>query len=420
MPHFLFYLATEHHEYGQGWKPIDMSFALWRTVSFRTDRIARALALTIPLLLLTLAPRPAAAIETLAREAILMDMTTGAVLLDKNADDPMPPASMSKLMTLYMVFDRLKEGSLSLEDSFPVSENAWRKGGAKSGSSTMFLEPGSRVKVEDLIRGIIVQSGNDACIVIAEGLASSEQAFAEEMTREARKLGMESSTFHNATGWPDPDHHMTARELAILAKHTIQDFPEYYHYYSEKRFTYNGIRQGNRNPLLYRDIGADGLKTGHTEVSGYGLTASAVRGDRRLILVVNGLPSVKDRSREAERLIEWGFREFDNYKLFSANDTVVDADVWLGEEPTIPLVIDKDMVITIPRKARRDMKVAVTYDGPLPAPIAKGDVLAKLVVSAPEMNNIEVPLVAGRDVGQLGLIGRLGAALKYLLWGGTG
>lgn len=397
-----------------------MSFALWRTVSFRTDRAVRGLALAIPLLLLTLAPRPAAAIETLAREALLMDITTGAILLDKNADDPMPPASMSKLMTLFMVFERLKEGSLSLEDSFPVSENAWRKGGAKSGSSTMFLEPGSRVKVEDLIRGIIVQSGNDACIVLAEGLASSEKAFAEEMTQRARMLGMKTSTFHNATGWPDPDHYMTARELAILAKHTIQDFPEYYHYYSEKRFTYNGIRQGNRNPLLYRDIGADGLKTGHTEVSGYGLTASAVRGDRRLILVVNGLPSVKDRSRESERLIEWGFREFDNYKLFSANDAVVDADVWLGEEQMVPLVIDKDLVITMPRKARRDMKVAVTYEGPLPAPIAKGQVLAKLVVSAPDMNNIEVPLVAGRDVGQLGLIGRLGAALKYLLWGSAG
>ncbi len=397
-----------------------MFFALWKTVSFRTDRAVRGLALAIPLLVLTLAPRPAAAIETLAREALLMDITTGAILLDKNADDPMPPASMSKLMTLFMVFERLKEGSLSLEDSFPVSENAWRKGGAKSGSSTMFLEPGSRVKVEDLIRGIIVQSGNDACIVLAEGLASSEKAFAEEMTQRARMLGMKTSTFHNATGWPDPDHHMTARELAILAKHTIQDFPEYYHYYSEKRFTYNGIRQGNRNPLLYRDIGADGLKTGHTEVSGYGLTASAVRGDRRLILVVNGLPSVKDRSRESERLIEWGFREFDNYKLFSANDAVVDADVWLGEEQLVPLVIDKDLVITMPRKARRDMKVAVTYEGPLPAPIAKGDVLAKLVVSAPDMNNIEVPLVAGRDVGQLGLIGRLGAALKYLLWGSAG
>ncbi len=332
----------------------------------------------------------------------------------------MPPASMSKLMTVYMVFERLKEGSLSLDDSFSVSENAWRKGGAKSGSSTMFLEPGSRARVEDLIRGIIVQSGNDACIVLAEGLASSEQAFAEEMTLRARKLGMDTSVFRNATGWPDPDHHMTARELAILARHTIRDFPEYYHYYSEKRFTYNGIRQGNRNPLLYRDIGADGLKTGHTEVSGYGLTASVVRGERRLILVVNGLPSIKDRSRESERLIEWGFREFNNYKLFNAAEAVAEADVWLGEEKAVPLVIDKDLVITLPRKARRNMKVVASYDGPLSAPIAKGDAVAKLVVSAPDMEDIEVPLVAGTDVGQLGLFGRLGAALKYLLWGSAG
>lgn len=393
---------------------------LWRTVNFQSFRTPRILGLCFLLTLLALTPRPAAALETLAREAILMDMTTGAVLFEKNADAPMPPASMSKLMTAYMVFERLKEGSLSLDDTFPVSENAWRKGGAKSGSSTMFLEPGSRVRVEDLIRGIIIQSGNDACIVIAEGLASSEQAFAEEMTREARKLGLRNSVFRNATGWPDPEHHMTARDLAILAKHSIEDHPSYYHYYSEKNFTYNGIKQGNRNPLLYRDMGVDGLKTGHTEASGYGLTASAIRGDRRLILVVNGLPSIKDRSRESERLLEWGFREFDNYKLFSAADTVSEADVWLGEEKTVPLVIENDMVITIPRKARREMKVVASYEGPLSAPIAKGDAVAKLVVSAPEMKDIEVPLVAGSDVGQLGLFGRLGAALKYLLWGSTG
>ena len=215
---------------------------------------------------------------------------------------------------------------------------------------------------------------------------------------------------------------MTARELAILAKHTIQDFPEYYHYYSEKRFTYNGIRAGETGiRCCTATSGADGLKTGHTEVSGYGLTASAIRGDRRLILVVNGLPSIKDRSRESERLIEWGFREFDNYKLFSAADTPSPRPTsGSARKKTVPLVIENDMVITIPRKARREMKVVASYEGPLSAPIAKGDAVAKLVVSAPDMKDIEVPLVAGSDVGQLGLFGRLGAALKYLLWGSTG
>ncbi len=362
-------------------------------------------------------PGNATAIETTAGNAILMDLTTGAVLFEKNADELMPPASMSKLMTLYMVFSRLKEGSLSLEDSFSVSENAWRKGGAKSGSSTMFLKPNSRVKVEDLLRGIIVQSGNDACIVVAEGLASSETAFAEEMTARARRIGLEKSVFRNSTGWPDPDHVVTTRELAILAKRTIIDFPEYYHYYSEKKYTYNGIRQGNRNPLLYKDIGADGLKTGHTNASGFGLVASVARADRRLVLVVNGLPSVKMRSRESERLIEWGFREFNNYRLFAGGETVTEADVWLGEEISVPLVLENDLVIMLPRKARRQMKVAVKFEGPIPAPITKGDKLATLVVSAPNVDAIEVPLVAGADVGQLGLFGRLGAALKHLLWG---
>lgn len=365
-------------------------------------------------------PHVGAAVETIAREAILMDATTGAILFEKDADQPMHPASMSKMMTAHMLFDRLKEGSLSLDDTFTVSEHAWREGGAKSGSSTMFLEPGQRVRVEDLIRGIVIQSGNDASIVVAEGLASSETVFAEEMTVRARKLGLTHSTFRNATGLPDPEHLTTAHDLALLAMETIRDFPEYYHYYSEKEFTYNGIKQGNRNPLLYLDMGVDGLKTGHTEASGYGLTASAKRGDRRLVLVINGLPSIKMRSRESERLLEWGFREFDNYKLFAAGATVTDANVWLGQEKSVPLVIDKDLVIMLPRKARNDMKVAVTFDNPIPAPITKGDKLAKLVVTAPGAAPVEVPLVAGASVERLGIFGRLGAALKYLLWGNAG
>jgi len=368
---------------------------------------------------LTVSP-PAAAVETAAREAFLMDAVTGAVLFEKAPNTAMAPASMSKMMTVYMLFERLHDGALSLDDTFRVSENAWRKGGAKSGSSTMFLEPGKRVSVEDLIHGIIVQSGNDACIVVAEALASSEQAFAEQMTERGRELGLTGSTFRNATGWPDPEHRMTPRDLAILANRTISDFPEYYHYYSEREFTYNGIRQTNRNPLLYKEMGADGLKTGHTEESGYGLTASAVRNERRLILVVNGLPTRKARSMEPERLFDWGFREFNNYALFTAGDVVDKADVWLGQATSVPLVIEKDVLLTMARKARRKMKVTLSYDGPIPAPVKQGDVIAKVVIAAPGQDDVEIPLVAGASVARLGLVGRLGAALKSILWGESG
>ncbi len=363
---------------------------------------------------------PAGAVETIAREAIIMDIDTGAVLFEKNADRPMAPASMSKLMTVYMLFERLKDGSLSLDDTFPVSENAWRRGGAKSGSSTMFLEPGSRVRVEDLIRGIIIQSGNDACIVVAEGLAGSEEAFAKEMTDRAREIGLTQSTFKNATGWPDPEHQMSPRDLAVLAKRLIDEFPEYYHYFSEKSFTYNNIRQANRNPLLYKDMGVDGLKTGHTKESGYGLTASAVRGERRLILVVNGLPSKKSRAREPERLLEWGFRDFNNYAMFKAGETVAQANVWLGKKATVPLIINNDLLITMPRKSRRKMKVTVNFSEPIPAPVRKGDEIARLRVSIPGRDTLEIPLLAGAGVGRLSLVGRLGAALQYILWGESG
>jgi len=362
-------------------------------------------------------PGPATAIESAARQALLVEMATGAVLFEKDADDLMHPASMSKMMTVYMVFERLRDGRLSLDDALPVSENAWRKGGAKSGGSTMFLDLGSRVKLEDLIHGIIVQSGNDACIVVAEALAGSEETFAAEMTDRARELGLQDTTLRNATGWPHPEHLTTARDLAILARRTIEDFPDFYHYYDDKVFTYNGIRQTNRNPLLYRDVGADGLKTGHTEASGYGLTASATHGDRRLILVVNGLSSVKERAREAERLVSWGFREFENYALLKAGEVVTDAEVWLGRDPVVPLVIEKDLTITLPRKARREMKVTVRFDGPVPAPIRQGTPLATLSVQAPGRDPVEVPLVAGADVEQLGIVGRLGAALRHIVWG---
>ncbi len=360
---------------------------------------------------------PARAIETAASHALILDAETGAVLLEKNADVLMPPASMSKLMTLLMVYERLRNGSLSLNDTFPVSENAWKKGGAKSGGSTMFLNPFEKVRVEDLIRGIAIQSGNDACIVLAEGLSGSEEAFARAMTARAREMGLRSSTFRNSTGLPDPQHLTTAHDLALLAKHIIQNYPEYYHYDSEKYFTYNGIRQGNRNPLIYRDLGADGLKTGHTDESGYGLTASAVRNGRRLIMVLNGLPTLKARAAESETLIEWGFREFDNFALLQAGEKVADAEVWLGEEQTVPLILKSPLTVTLPRKSRPGMKVTVVYNGPISAPIAIDAPIAKLVVTAPDTKTIELPLVAGREVEKLGLFGRLAAALKAVIWG---
>jgi len=363
---------------------------------------------------------PTWALETPAREVIIIEATTGRILFEKNADQRMPPASMSKLMTVYMVFSRLRDGTLSLKDTFRVSENAWRKGGAKSGSSTMFLEPNKRVSVESLLRGIIVQSGNDACIAIAEGIAGSEAAFAETMTAKAKEIGLTGSNFVNATGWPDPDQYMTAGDLARLTLLTIEKFPEFYHYYSETEYTYNGIRQQNRNPLLHNGIGADGLKTGHTEEAGFGLTASAIRNDRRIVAVLNGMASKKDRSSESERMINWAFREFQNYALFKSGDVVSDAEVWLGTTSRVPLEITQDVLITLPRKARKDLKVLVRYEGPVSAPIVAGTPLAELVISAPGEKPITIPLVAGADVEALGLVGRLGAAINFLIWGESG
>ena len=359
-----------------------------------------------------LASPPVSAIETTAREAFLVDATTGRVLLDKNSDVSMPPASMSKIMTTYMVFERLKDGRLSLDDELPVSEKAWRMGGSK-----MFVEVGKTVRVEDLLRGVIVQSGNDACIVLAEGLGGTEEAFAEEMTRKAREIGLTGSSFANATGWPDPNQRMTARDLATLAKRIIEDFPEYYHYYAETEFTYGGIRQMNRNPLLYKSLGADGLKTGHTEEAGYGLTASVAQGERRIILVLNGLDSRKARGEESVRLIGWAMREYDNYTLFKPGETVDQAPVWLGEAANVPLVMPEGATVTLTRKARRDMRVKVVYDAPIPAPLRAGQEVAKLVVAAPGEEPLEFPLMAGADVERLGIFGRITASLEYLVFG---
>lgn len=355
---------------------------------------------------------PAAAIETTAKQAIVIDYDTGNVLLEKNADVRIGPASMTKMMTIYLLFERLRDGRLSLEDKLPVSEKAWRKGGSK-----MYVEVGDHVKVEDLIRGIIVQSGNDASIVVAEALGGTEDAFATEMTEKAVALGMNDTNFRNASGWPDPDHYTTVRDLATLAIATIRDFPNYYHYYSEKEFKYNKIRQGNRNPLLYKDIGADGLKTGHTKESGYGMVASAKRDGRRVVVVAHGMSSMKERSAQTERLMEWAFREWGQYALFEAGETVTSLPVWLGQKDAVPVFIDRDLTVSVPRRSRRDMAVRVVHQKAVPAPVQKGDEIARLVVSAPGMDDISVPLLASAAVPERGFFGRLGPAIRQLALG---
>ena len=378
----------------------------------RVSILTRLATLALFLVLAVPPAAEAARIETNAREAILLDYDTGQVLYQKNADDPMPPASMTKIMTVFLAFERLADGRLKMDDEIPISEKAWRKGGSK-----MFVEIGSRVSVHAILHGIIVQSGNDAAIALAEAIAGTEEAFAELMTEEAAAIGIENATFRNATGWPDPEHRMTARGLAILAAETIRRFPEHYKIYAEETFTYNEIKQGNRNPLLYKGMGADGLKTGHTENAGYGLTASAKRGDRRLVMVVNGLDSVSQRASESERLIEWGFREFDNYKLLERGEAIDQAAVWLGDQPTVPLVTEDELFLTLPRAARKEMRVTVEYEGPIPAPIVKGQVLARMRIAAPDMEDRVVPLLAGEDVGKLGPLGRITSAVGHLIWG---
>jgi serine-type D-Ala-D-Ala carboxypeptidase (penicillin-binding protein 5/6) len=335
------------------------------------------------------------------------------MLLDKLADEHLPPASMSKIMTAYIVFDMLKQGRASLEDELPVSERAWRLQGSK-----MFVPIGGRIKIDDLLKGMIIQSGNDACLVLAEGLSGSEEAFVELMNQKAKEIGLKDSHFTNVSGLPDPNHWMTARDLATLAIRTIKDFPDYYHYYGQVDYEYNNIKQGNRNPLLYKGVGADGLKTGHTEEAGYSLTASVARENRRIIVVIGGLPTMKARAQESERLIEWAFREFNDYRLFGAGDKVDDAEVWLGSDSKVPLTVGQDLVVTLPRKSRKDMKVTVEYDRPIPAPVSKGQALGKVIVTAPDVPPAEAPLLAGVSVDRMDAFGRIATLAGYLVWGG--
>ena len=378
----------------------------------------RRLAPILPLLVLT---APAAAFETEASHVYVVDYGTHAVLFDKSGEERIPTASMSKMLTAYVVFQQLRSGKLKLDDQLPVSEHAWRTQGSK-----MFVPfgHGETVKVEDLIRGMIVQSGNDACIVLAEGIAGSEEAFAGMMNEQAAKLGLKDSHFANATGLPDPDHYSTAHDLAMLGAALITDFPEHYHYFSEMDFTFGTdkagkpIKQGNRNPLLYGSTGADGIKTGHTEEAGFSLTGSVKRGERRIVMVATGLPSKKGRSQEAEAIVDFAFREFDDYRIVKKGEEVDQAPVWAGQKSTVPLVAAQDLVVTLPRAARKDMKVTVSYQAPLKAPIQPGTAIGTLTVTAPDRPPQQIPVLTAGAVEPLGPFGRIALALDHLIWHG--
>lgn len=357
-------------------------------------------------------------LTTPATHALIMDQDTGVVLFSKNGDEAMPPASMSKIMTILMVFERLDDGSLQLDDEFEVSVDAWERGGWKSGSSNMCLQPNVRVSVEDLIHGVVVLSGNDASIVLAQNISGSEEAFAADMTRRAEDLGIENATFANATGWPHPDHRMSARALAEMARITIRDHPELYKIYAEKEFGYcvdSPANRFNRNPVLGVIDGADGLKTGHTVESGYGLVASAVRDGKRRIVVFNGLTSNAERSREAERLLNAAFRDFEVDTPFAAGDVVATAPVAVGVTDEVGLVIQESITLGYHRRAARDVEAWVDYEGPLKAPVREGDKIGTFHLKVPGSPEVVRDVFAGGAVAKKGLIGRAQDGLVHLI-----
>lgn len=375
----------------------------------------RLTAFLSPVLLIVLLALPAHAFDTKAKAAYVTDMTTGTVLLDKNADTPLPPASMSKLMTLYVAFEAIREGRLSLDEKLPVSQHAMSYGG-----STMFLDTTDRVSVEDLLRGIIVLSGNDACAVIAEALSpdGTEAGFARYMTQRAQKLGMTNSTFQNSNGWPAAGHLMSVRDLALLARHIIEDFPEFYPMFAETEYSFDGRapqNTQNRNPLLRLGIGADGLKTGHTQRAGYGLVGSAKQGDRRVIVVVSGLESAGQRAEEAEALVTWAFRQFVQKSVVKADTQVATADVWMGQADRVGLVPGEDVSALLPVLSDEEVQAEVVYTGPVHAPVAKGDELAQLVFSPEGLPEKSVPLYAANDVPSGGFLVRLKTVSGLLL-----
>ncbi|WP_288929247.1 D-alanyl-D-alanine carboxypeptidase family protein [uncultured Maritimibacter sp.] len=351
---------------------------------------------------------PAFAFETSARSAYVVDLTTNTVLLEKNAQVPLPPASMSKLMTLNMLFEALEDGRVSLDTQFNVSQRAMDMGG-----STMFLTTQDRPTVEELIKGIIVLSGNDACVVVAEGLGGTEDAFASMMTQRARALGMENSTFGNASGWPHPAQRMSTEDLAILAERLIEEFPQYYHYFGIEEFPYDGRapdNRFNRNPLFDLGLGADGLKTGHTQEAGYGLVGSAMQGNRRVVLVVSGLDSEAARRSESAAIINFAFRQFVMRTAVESGQVIAEIPVWLGEAQTVALAAPQDVELLIPVTAHEGIKGEVTWSGPVEAPISKGDEIATFTIVREGMSDTVIPLVAADDVAAAGFLPRFTTA----------
>jgi D-alanyl-D-alanine carboxypeptidase (penicillin-binding protein 5/6) len=392
-------------------------------------RRARLVFLLATLFGLAGAPLPAqAAIHTAAEHAVLMDAATGTVLWQKDGHTPMPPASMSKLMTLDILFERLKDGRVKLTDKFPVSERAWRTGGSK-----MFVAVGTSIPVEDLIRGIIIQSGNDACVVVAEALGGTVASFVDMMNRRAKTLGLQNSHFVNPDGLPEPPGQlMSAYDLAKLARDIIVNDAKYYHYFAEHDFTWSGIHQPNRNTVLDKFPGADGLKTGYTDAAGFGVVASAVRGGRRLILVLGGLryPDLaqyssakrdwiaeRRRGDEAARVLGLAFREFRQYRLFGADTVVGHAPVWQGSQANVPLVLGHPLDVTLQIDSRKHMMVSLDFEGPVQAPVAKGQRIGTLKVQAPDYPGREVPVYAGEAVGSAGIMSRVWTGLRALIAG---
>ena len=352
-----------------------------------------------------------------APHAILIDAENGGVLFERDPDKLIYPASLAKLMTAEYVFNELKSGRLNLKDEFPVSENAWRKGGAPSGGSTMFAALHSRISVDDLLHGVIIHSGNDACIVLAEGIAGSEDEFAAKMTQRARTLGLTKSTFANSNGLPNPGTQVTTRELGLLARHIIVTYPEYYPIYGQREFLWNKIRQQNRNPLLGMEIGADGLKTGFTKEAGYGLVGSAVQNGLRLIVVVNGLNSAKERADEAKKLLEWGFKSFERRIVFAEGQIIGSAKVYGGAESSVPLVAGREVRVMMPKAGGDRLIARVVYTGPVPAPVAQGAPIGTLKVWRNENVILQMPLTAAEPVERGGLTSRAFDAVSELMIG---
>ena len=355
--------------------------------------------------------KPLFAIDSIAETALVMDISTGEILLEKNSNMRTFPSSMTKIMTVLVAFEKIKNGSLSLDQEFLVSKKAWKMGGSK-----MFIEVDKRVKVFDLLLGIVVQSGNDASIALAEGISGTEETFAIEMNNLAKKIGLADTNFVNSSGWPNDSHYTTAKDLALLAKYTVEKHPELYQMYELNEFTYNGIKQDNRNPLLLTFDGADGFKTGYTEAAGYGIVGSAERGGRRLIIVMNGLESSRSRAQESLRLMDWGFNNFELVNFFKKNEIVFQANTWLGKKEKVDLVAIEDIKVSIPKAQLSSANVDVLIEEPIQTPINKGDIIANLQISYAD-KKVSFPLAAGENIEQKGFFSRITSALYYVVLG---